>query len=195
PERSLARTPVFQVIFALQNAPAGPQRVRGLEVGPVGAEELRVRFDLEVYATEQEAGGLELLWLYNRDLFDRWRIEQMARHYVGLLEAALAQPEAPLQRLAILGPEERRRVLEGFNATGRPVAEATLVELFERQVARTPETVAVVCGEESLSYGELNGRANRLAHHLIAQGVEAESLVGIALERSVEMVVGLLAVL
>jgi amino acid adenylation domain-containing protein len=195
PERSLSRTPVFQVVFTLQNAPAGPQRVKGLEVGPVGAEELRVRFDLEVYATEQEAGGLELLWLYNRDLFDRWRIEQMARHYVGLLEAALAQPEAPVQRLDILGPEERRRVLEGFNATGRAVAEATLPALFEAQVARTPETIAVVCGEESLSYGELNARANRLAHYLMGQGVGPESLVGIALERSVEMVVGLLAVL
>src|SRR5262249_33951255 len=134
-------------------------------------------------------------WLYNRDLFDRWRIEQIARHYVGMMEAALAEPEAPLQRLDILEPEERHRVLEGFNATGRPVAEATLPELFEAQAARAPEAIAVVWGAESLSYGELNGRANRLAHHLIAQGVRPESLVGIALERSVEMVVGLLAVL
>ncbi|HXC63529.1 MAG TPA: condensation domain-containing protein, partial [bacterium] len=195
PERSLNRTPVFQVVFALQNAPTGPQRVRGLEVGPVGVEELRVRFDLEVHAMEGPEGGLELYWLYNRDLFDRWRIEQMARHYVGLLEAALAEPEVPLERLDMLEAEERHRVLEGFNATGRPVAEAALPAIFEAQAARTPEATAVVCGEESLSYGELNGRANRLAHHLIAQGVGPETLVGIALERSVELIVGLLGVL
>ena len=87
PERNLNSTPLFQVVFALQNAPAGPQLLKGLEITPVIGDELRVRFDLELHALER-GGQLELFWLYNRDLFERWRIEQMARHYLNLLEAA-----------------------------------------------------------------------------------------------------------
>src|SRR4051812_45383985 len=194
PERSLSRSPVFQVMFALQNAPAGPQRLKGLEITPVAGDELRVRFDLEVHAVERD-GGLDLAWLYNRDLFDRWRMEQMARHYAAVLAAAVSAPDAPLRRLEILDPSERHSLLEGFNATARPVPEATLPELFEAQAARTPAAPAVISEEGTLSYSELNARANRLAHHLIGLGVGPESLVGIALERSPELVVALLAVL
>ena len=157
-------------------------------------DELRVRFDLELHAFERE-GQLELFWLYNRDLFERWRIEQMARHYLSLLEAAVAAPEVPLHRLEMLGAQERHILVEGFNATAHAVAETTLPALFEAQVARAPEAVAVIFGQESLSYGELNARANRLAHHLIGLGVGPESLVGIALERSTEMIVALLGTL
>ncbi|HEY2306853.1 MAG TPA: condensation domain-containing protein, partial [Streptosporangiaceae bacterium] len=194
PERSLSRPPVFQVVFALQNAPAGPQRLKGLEIAPVVGDELRVRFDLEVHAVERD-GGLDLAWLYNRDLFDRWRMEQMARHYVTVLEAAVSAPDAPLHRLEILDAGERRTLLEDFNATARPVPEATLPELFEAQAARTPAALAVTSEEGTLSYAELNARANQLAHHLVGWGVGPESLVGIALERSPELVVALLAVL
>src|SRR5262249_16633920 len=132
---------------------------------------------------------------YSLDLFERGTAEAMVARWVRLLEAAVAEPEAPLERLDILGPEERHRVLVGWNATGRPVAEASLPALFEDQAARRPEALAVVCGQEQLSYGELNARANRLAHYLMGQGVGPETLVGIALERSAEMIVGLLAVL
>src|SRR5262249_46182673 len=133
--------------------------------------------------------------LYNPDLFDRWRIELMARHYVRLLEAAVAAPDVPLHRLEILDPEERYTLLEGFNTATHSVPEATLPALFEEQVERNPEAVAVVFDGESLSYGELNVRANRLAHYLIGLGVGPESLVGIALERSIELVVALLGTL
>ena len=92
PSRSLARHPLFQVTFALQNAPMGGQRLKGLEIAPLVGEELRVRFDLEVHAFERAGGGIELLWIYKRELFERWRIEQMARHYVRLLEAVVASP-------------------------------------------------------------------------------------------------------
>ena len=195
PSRSLARHPLFQVTFALQNAPMGGQRLKGLEIAPLVGEELRVRFDLEVHAFERAGGGIELLWIYKRELFERWRIEQMARHYVRLLEAVVAAPEGPLHRLELLAPEERHTLLEEFNPPARGLPEATLPALFEAQAARTPEALALVCGEERLSYGALNARANRLAHLLIAQGVGPERLVGIALERSPEMVVALLAIL
>src|SRR5208282_4079144 len=167
---------------------------QGLEISSVTSKEQWARFDLELHAIERD-GGLELSWVYKRDLFDRWRIEQMAHHYLQLLEAALAAPDAPLQRLEILSAEERRVLLESFNATACPLPEATLPTLFEEQVARAPRAIAVVFGEESLTYGELNVRANRLAHHLIGLGVGPESLVGIALERSIDMVVALLGVL
>jgi amino acid adenylation domain-containing protein len=196
PHRSLNSTPVFQVAFALQNAPAGPSRLKGLEVTPIAGEKLRVRFDLELHATEYEGGGLELSWVYKRELFEGWRIEQMARHYVRLLEAAVATPDRPLRRLAMLAPGERQMLLERFNATTEhPVLEATLPALFEGRARCMPEAVALIFGRESLTYGELNARANQLAHHLISLGVGPESLVGIALERSIEMVVALVGVL
>ena len=155
PERSLNSTPVFQVMFALQNAPAGPQRLQGLEIEPVAGEELRVRFDLELHGIEHE-GGLELSWLYKRDLFERWRIEQMSRHYVRLLEAAVDMPEVPLRRLEILSVEERRTILEGFNATARPLPEGTLPALFEAQAARTPEAVACSVARYSRKFSHVN---------------------------------------
>ena len=119
----------------------------------------------------------------------------MARHFVRLLEAAVAAPDEPLHRLGFSTPDERHTLLESFNATAHEVPNATLPELFEAQVARTPDAIAVVFGEQALSYAELNARANQLAHHLIGLGVGPEALVGIALERSIEMVVGLVGIL
>ena len=194
PERNGNSTQLFQVMFVLQNASTGLRWFQGLEISSVTSKEQWARFDLQLHAIERE-GGLELSWVYNRDLFDRWRIEQMAHHYLQLLEAALAAPDAPLQRLEILNAEERRVLLESFNATACPLPEATLPTLFEEQVARAPRAIAVVFGEESLTYGELSVRANRLAHYLIGLGVGPESLVGIALERSIDLVVALLGVL
>ena len=115
--------------------------------------------------------------------------------FVRLLEAAAATPDAPLHRLELLEAEERRTLLEGFNATAHEVPDATLPALFEAQVERTPDAIAVVFGAEALSYAALNARANQLAHHLIGLGVGPEALVGIALERSVEMVVALVGLL
>ncbi len=194
PERSLSYTPLFQVVFSLQNAAGADTRLEGLEVERVPGDDVRVRFDLEVQAFERN-GRIELSWIYNRDLFDGWRIEQMARHYVTLLEAASAEPDIPLHLLDILSPQERQRLLEEFNATSGPPPETTLPDLFENQVAQCPNAVAVTFGEESLSYSQLNARANRLAHHLISLGVGPECLVGISLERSIDMVVALLGIL
>ena len=194
PQRSLNAPPLFQVVFALQNAPVEAQRFRGLETETVGRENLRVRFDLELHAWES-GERITLYWLYNRDLFDRWRIEQMARHYTQLLESLGEGPDEAMHRLPMLSAGEREKLLAGCSGEVRAVPEATLPELFEAQAARTPDAVAVVYEEEELSYGELNERANRLAHTLIDAGVGPESIVGIALERSPEMVIALLATL
>jgi amino acid adenylation domain-containing protein len=194
PERSLNTTPLFQVVFALQNAPAGPQRIEGLEIEPVAGKVLRVRYDLEVHAIERD-GELEMHWLYNRDLFSRGRIERLASHYTTQLKAAVETPDLPLHRIQMLSPSERQSLLEGFNATACPLSGATLPELFEAQVARDPDATALAFGKELLTYRELNRRANRLAHHLIDLGVGPESLVGLSLERSNEMIVTLLGIL
>lgn len=199
PQRSLNTTPIFQILFVLQNAPMSVHQPKGLKISPftgeeLAAGELRSRFDLELHAWES-AGTIQFYWIYNRDLFDRWRIEQMARHYARLLEAVEEAPDRPLRELKILDAEEQRILLEDFNATTHLLPETTLPLIFEAQAAQTPEATAVVCGVQTLSYSELNAEANRLARYLIGMGVGPESVVGIAMDRSVDMVVSLLGVL
>ena len=194
PQRSLNRTPVFQVMFALQNAPMESQRLKGLEVGAIGSEELRVRFDLELHAIER-GEEIGLYWLYNKDLFDRWRMEQMARHYVRVLEAMSGDLEKKqISELQLLTEGEREQLLKHWNRTGHAYADENrcVQQFFEEQVEKTPEAVAVECEGEKLSYGELNRRANQLGNYLRKMGVGPEVRVGICVERSVEMVVGLL---
>src|ERR1041384_3751276 len=130
---------------------------------------VRVRLDLEFNVMEQ-AGELHLVWVYKRDLFDRWRMEQMARHYLQVLTAVSRDAEQAVARVELLSVAERRQILEGWNETVQPVREASLAALFEEQTARTPDAVALFFGPESWSYTKLNERANRLAHYLIAQG-------------------------
>jgi amino acid adenylation domain-containing protein len=194
PERSLNKTPIFQAVFAVQNAPMGAQQLKGLQVEPIGGDELRVRFDLELHVFEH-SDELGFYWLYNQDLFDRWRMEQMARHYLRLLQSLLAAPEAPLHHLDMLSAEERQMLLVDSNATGAPLLQCTLLSAFEEQVARTPGALAVSFETTRLSYRELNERANRLACYLIGLGVGPESLIAIALRRSPELIVALLGVL
>jgi amino acid adenylation domain-containing protein len=194
PERSLNTTPLFQVMFALQNAPMGQQQLKQLEVNPVRGGELRVRFDLEVHAFESE-GEIVLHWLYNRDLFDRWRMEQMARHYVRMLDAVVREPGCAVGRVEMLSATERHQLLYDWNDTATAFPDKCVHELFEEQVARTPNAVAVVFEGEELSYAQLNARANRLAHYLRKVGVGTGDTVAILLERSIHLVVAEIAVL
>jgi pristinamycin I synthase-3/4 len=173
--------------------------LRGIRVSGEPLTTGAAKFDLTVVLTELVGAGGEPLGIvgaldYSLDLFERETAQTIATRFVRLLEAATAAPDAPLHQLSILSADERRELLEGYNATRREVPDATLPELFEAQVARAPDAIAVVFGEESLSYAELNARANQLAHYLIGLGVGPEALVGIALERSVEMIVALLGV-
>ena len=136
-------------------------------------------------------GALE----YASDLFDRSSVEAIAGRLVRLLEGAVADPERAIGRLDILGADERHTILREWNATARAVPGATLPELFAAQVARTPEADAVVFEDERLSYGELDARSSRLAHHLRGLGVGPEVVVGLCIERSLAMLVGLLGIL
>ncbi|HXP70341.1 MAG TPA: amino acid adenylation domain-containing protein, partial [Candidatus Dormibacteraeota bacterium] len=194
PERSLNRTPVFQVVFVLQNSPWEPQRMKGLAVESVGVPDLRVRYDLEVHAWERQE-GIVLYWQYNRDLFDRWRIDQMARHYVRVLDAVVADATQTLAKVPLLSVTEQYQVREEWNNTAKDQSRDMFPELFEQQVEKTPDAIATTDGDRCLTYWELNKHANQLAHYLVALGAGPESLVGIHLERSLEMVISILGTL
>ncbi len=132
---------------------------------------------------------------YASDLFDRGSVEALGSRFVRLLEGAVAAPDVAIGRLELLSASERRQVLEDWNATGRAVARGTLVDALAAQAAARPDAVAAVFEDARLSYGELEARANQLAHHLRALGVGAETVVGLCLERSLEMLVGLIGIL
>src|SRR6516164_9861319 len=132
---------------------------------------------------------------YASDLFERASIETLAQRFIRLLEGAVATPERALGKIDILGAVGRETILRGWNDTAHPVAQTTLPELFAAQAAKHPNAVAVVFEEETLTYGELDHRANRLAHHLRALGVGPETVVGLCLARSLDMIVGLLGIL
>ena len=160
------------------------------------------KFDLTLSVNEQvsetgEPQGLSGYIEYSADLFDGATVEELGARLVRLLRAAVEAPEARLHELEIVTAEERYRLLNEFNLKAeQPVATTTtLVELFEAQVERTPEAMALSFGQQRLSYAELNGQANRVAHYLMGKGIGRESLVGIALERTPEMVVAIIAVL
>ncbi|HEY7403990.1 MAG TPA: amino acid adenylation domain-containing protein, partial [Candidatus Angelobacter sp.] len=195
PQRSLNTPPVFQVMFAHQNVPTTGHHMEGLDVEPMKAAMLQVRFDLEaVFSSVAE--DLELCWLYNRDLFDRWRMEQMSRQYQTLLEAVIAAPDVPLNQISILSRAERKQLLEDWNQTARELPQGKLVhQMFEDLAAKNPDTVALDCEDARLSYAELDRRANQLAHFLKKLGVTQESKVGVCLQRGPEMIVSLLGVL
>ena len=138
---------------------------------------------------------LELRLEYRPDLFDRGSIEALAARLVRLLEAAVAGPDRSIGSLDILSADERHIILREWNDTARAVEPTTLPELFAAQARRTPDAVAVVFEEETLTYGELDARANQLAHHLQSLGVGPETIVGLCVERSLDMVIGLLGIL
>jgi amino acid adenylation domain-containing protein len=195
PERSLSHSPLFQVMFALQNVVGHGVALPGLQASEVGAELASVKFDLFLTA-KATAQGLRVGLTYSTDLFERGTVERMLGHLSRVLEQVAADAGVRLSRLELLGEAERALVLEEWNRTDAEYpADRCIHQLFEVQAARTPDAVAVVCEGEALRYAELNARANRLAHYLRRRGVGPEVRVGICLERSLEMVVSLLAVL
>jgi amino acid adenylation domain-containing protein len=195
PQRDRGRNPLFQVMFALQNAPMEVVELPRLTLEIMEPKTATTRLDLELHLWERPE-GLRVVCAFKEDLFDAPTIGRMIEQFRTLLEAVVAHPEHRLSELAALGPAERRRLLVEWNDTDRPYpSEATLHALIEAQVERTPEAPAVGFGEEWLTYRELNSRANRVAHRLRARGVGPETRVGVYLERSLGLVVGLLAVL
>ncbi|HEX2080603.1 MAG TPA: non-ribosomal peptide synthase/polyketide synthase [Longimicrobium sp.] len=196
PARSLAHTPLFQVMFAWQNAPREGLALPGLEPAPAGAaSQVTAKFDLMLSLGEaggRITGGME----YATALFEKETVERWLGYLRRVLEAMAADDALGVDRLPMVPEAERRLVLREFNDTRREYPrEACVHELVEAQVERTPGTVAVVSEGERVTYAELNARANRLAHHLRGLGVAPDARVGICVERSVEMVVGLLGIL
>jgi amino acid adenylation domain-containing protein len=195
PERQLNRSPLFQVLFQLLNFSDEELALRNLDVSRLPSGSQRVRFDLEMHLWQQDktlCGSV----VYSTDLFDVSTIERMVGHFITLLEGLVAAPDQRISELPLLTEAERHQLLVEWNDTAVEYPRDKCVhELFEEQVERTPDAVAVVFEEQQLSYRELNERANQLAHHLIALGVGPETLVGLCLNRSLEMVVGILGIL
>ena len=200
PVRSQARHPLVQVMLVLQNAPEARLKLPGIVMSEQVLPDTIAKFDLTVSLTEEvsaegEAEGLTGYVEYSADLFDRETVEDLAEKLVRLLRQAVARPQARLHELKVVSEEEREQLLNEFNGRlEEPIRAGTLVGLFEAEVERTGEAEALSFPGERVSYGELNRRANRLAHYLVERGIGRESLVGILLERSVEMVVAMVAV-
>ncbi len=195
PERSLGHTPLFQVMLVVQNAPGGDVELPDLTLTPVddgGGETAKFEMTLTMLETRD---GLRGSVNYNRDLFDGTTIERMMQHWTRLLEAVAADATQRLSELPMLSGAEQQQLLVEWNDTASEYArELTVAQMFEQQVERDATAVALVYGTQRISYGELNKRANQLAHYLRAHGVGPETLVGLYLERSVELVVAMLAV-
>jgi amino acid adenylation domain-containing protein len=195
PERTLSHSLLFQVLFAFQNVPRQPLELSGVVVTPVEVDRGTAKFDLSLYLWETD-GGLKGTIEYNTDLFDQSTIARLVGHFSTMLEGIAAVPEQRLAEVPVLTAAERRQVLVEWNATRAEYPrQACLHDLVGAQAQQTPEQIAVVYDGASLSYRQLNARANQLAHYLQRQGVRPERLVGICIERGLDMVVGLLGIL
>ena len=192
PDRDLSRNPLFQVMFNFLGSPAVWR-----PLGEAGAEELELdyatsKFDLTL-ALQEAPEGLRAIFEYNVDLFDERTIQRMEQHFRMLLAGAAARPDASVWELPMLTDVERDIALATPKRTAYP--DRCLHTLVEEQVERSPDAIAVLAGDRSLTYRELNTRANQLAHHLRALGARPESLIGLSVERSIWMPIGMLGIL
>ncbi|MFN6531145.1 non-ribosomal peptide synthetase [Nostoc sp. ChiSLP03a] len=195
PQRNLSHTPLFQVMFVLQNVPVSEVELAGLTISSLPIESATATFDLTL-SMQNTATGLVGMWEYNTDLFDERTIERMSGHFQTLLEGIVANPTEQISQLPLLSELEQQQLLVDWNNTQSNYPQDKCIhQLFEEQVERTPDAVAVVFDNQQLTYHQLNCRANQLAHYLRSLGVGADVLVGLCVERSLEMVVGLLGIL
>ncbi|MFE4444386.1 amino acid adenylation domain-containing protein [Streptomyces sp. NPDC056820] len=200
PTRSLSRHPLFQIALAFQNPTVVGQEVTGLTVTGEPLGNGGAKFDLSVSLSDRrdDSGGcqgIEGQVVYSADLFDADTVSAFVARLVRLLEGAVAAPDQPIGRVGLLDAAERERMVVTWNDTATDVPRVAQPELFQAQVARTPDAPAVVFGGEELTYAQLNAGANRLARFLIDRGVGPERFVAVALPRSARLVVALLAVL
>ncbi|MEM7051548.1 MAG: amino acid adenylation domain-containing protein [Acidobacteriota bacterium] len=207
PEREQSFNPLFQLMFNFHDSPLPRLDLPGLEIRlEEGTYNRSAKFDMNVIGIprrEQRLGrsedggrhGVTLSWEYNRDLYDRATMDRMSAHYRRLLDSAAGDPAQPLARLALMSDDEARQLTSEWSG-GRSdyPRRRTLAELFEEQVDRDPDAVALTSAEEELTYGDLERRANRLAHWLRRHGIAPEARVGVCLERSVDAIVTLLAI-
>ncbi|WP_026423721.1 non-ribosomal peptide synthase/polyketide synthase [Actinokineospora inagensis] len=186
--RDPSRNPLFDVLVLLQNAAKGLPDFPGLTVAEVDLRRWAANFDLSIEFSER-GDHLDCVLEYSTDLFDAVTIERFAGHLLTLLDGVITAPDRPMADLPWLTESELRTVTEGWNDTVLPVEAATFPAVFESQTRRTPDATALVFAGESLTYAELNARANRVAHDLIARGVGLEQIVAVSLPRSVDAVV------
>ena len=195
PERRAGHQPVLQVMFVLQNAPTTGRQLPGLTMSAMELDTGTAKFDLTL-AVETGGGGLTAAMEYNSDLFDAVTVARMLGHWRTLLEGIVAHPDQRISALPLLGDAERQQLLVEWNDTATDYPRAkTVHQLFEEQVEETPDAIALIFNEQQLTYRELNVRANQLAHELRVHGFGPDTLIGICMERSVELVVGLLGIL
>ena len=195
PERDLSRAPLFQVLFALQNAPREDLALPGLTLNFMSFVSTTAKFDLTVVMA-RDGDALGHTWEYNTDLFDAGTIRRMVGHFENLLRSIVADPETCLSGLVFLSQAEQDQLLREWNDTDIIYDhDACTHHLFEGQVTRTPNSIAAVYGQEEISYAELDNRANQLARHLRRLGVGPDVMVGVCMERSIEMVIGLLGIM
>src|SRR5262249_725665 len=189
--------PLYEVLFALQNAPQDELKLPDLRVRRIPLDTGTAKFDLYLSMEEQE-GTFRGAFEYRTDLFTAETIRRMAEQYQRILKSAVAEPRQRVGDLPLLSADEERRVAVEYNANATAYPRETIHHLFEAIVREQPETIAIACGGRSLSYGELNARANRLARQMqkLSPALRVSGArVGICLERSSEMIVAMLAVL
>lgn len=209
PERDLSRHPLFQVVFSLQNAPMEALELPGLKLNPLNIDFKTTRFDLEFHLWEcsdsfrslwgeqwEHTEGIRGALVYNTDLFDDATITRIIGHFKILLESIVANPQAGIANLPHNSAAERHQLIVEWNDTLADYPQERCIhQLFEEQVERAPDAIALIFENQQLTYRELNSRSNQLAHHLQKLGVRAETLVGICMESSLELIVGLLGIL
>ena len=207
PERDPGRTPLFQVMLnlikttqvgvaghILHSSSSAELRLGSLELEAFPLDQQEAQFDLDLTLLDT-GGSMPASLSYNVDLFEGSTVARMAEHLVVLLSAAISNPDLPISDLPLLTPQEESKVLVEWNATAKTYPDTTMHRLIERQIERTPQATALVFEKRTMSYQELNRRANQLAHYLRARGVGPDTLVAVLMERSFEMVIALLGIL
>jgi aspartate racemase len=193
PNRNAKQTLLFQSMFVSKDVPIPNLNWRGLEVTRFELNTGKAKFDVTMLVETKP--DLKVTLEYNRDLFDAATANRMLGHYLTLLAAVASNPDTPISNLAFLSAPERAQLLVEWNDTVRPIPPSTVQELFEKQAESNPESVAVVFEDQQLTYRKLNQRANALACRLMDMGVKPEVKVGICAERSLDLIIGLLAIL
>lgn len=196
PERNMGSTPLFQVMIVLQNAPSSDLRLGTATLQPFDdVDNGTSKFDLLLQFGEDRSGKLIGSLQYSTDLFEVATVRRMINHYLMLLSGIGANPAQSIAVLPLLTPNEREQVVQEWNRTEQIYQQHTVIGFFETQAAKTPEAVAVEFGEQRLTYAELDRLANQLARYLNKNGVMPDACVGICLQRSLDMTVGVLAIL
>lgn len=195
PERSLSYSPIFQVMFAYQNTPEGEARLEGIELMQVVGESKTTKFDLTM-SLEEKGGKVAGSIGYSTDMFEEQTVHRMIMRFEALAKALVEDPDQRVSEVELLSEQERQQIVVEWNETGGEYpSQISIPEIIERQAERRPEAIALVFERQEVSYRQLDSRANQLARRLRERGVRSESRVGICVQRSVEMVVSMLAVM